>query len=78
MVLKSQVPQQKWAILALVLMGRHCFLCIVTSMRIQTTTLGVSESPLSPLQESFMVCCSISSVAGAAIDGVEEDRKLPF
>ena len=78
MVLKSQVPQQKWAILALVLMGRHCFLCIVASMGIQTTNLGVSESPLSRLQESPMVCYSVSSVAGAAIDSVEEDRKLLF
>ena len=78
MVLKSQVPQQKWAILALVLMGRHCFLCVVASMGIQTTNLGVSESPLSRLQESPMVCYSISSVAGAAIDSVEEDRKLLF
>jgi len=78
MVLKSQVPQQKWAILSLVSMGRHCFLCIITSMRIQTTTLMVSESPLHGLQESPMVCCSVSSAAGAAIDSVEEDRKLLF
>ena len=78
MVLKSQVPQQKWTIFALVLMGRHCFLCIVTSMRIQTTNLGVSEIPVSRLQESPVVCCSISSVAGAAINSVEEGRKLLF
>ena len=78
MVLKSQVPQQKWAVLALVLMGRHCFLCVVTSMWIQTTNQGVWKSPLSRLQELPMIYCSVSSAAGAAIDSVEEHRKLLF
>jgi len=59
-------------------MGRHCFLCIVTSTWIQTTNSGVSKIPWSWLQESPMVCCSVSSVAGAAINSMEEDRKLPF